>query len=350
MKWIFFAKAFVVMGSLATGMDSSSAPDRARVDSEPLQVVCTLGVLGDLARTIGGEHVEVQVLASPNQDPHFVEPRPTLMRKARQADLFLEVGLQLELWSDKVVVGSGNPAIQKGQPGHAVVSKGVPTMELPSVLSRELGDVHPNGNPHIWLDPVHTKRMAANIERALSALDAGNARHYGENLARFEKRIDKALFGEELLAKFGSSKLTRMARGGKLMDYLKLHDAEELLGGWLGKAQPLRGMSMVTYHKTFGYFAFRFGMHVPIEVEATPGSPPSPRHKAAVLSLMKDTKIKALLQANYFDRGSSASLCASSGATLCAVPIDVGADGRAKDYFALMDLLIEELLRVNSGN
>lgn len=327
-------------------MGSAAAASKAVEAQEPdkLRIVCTLGILGDLAQQVGGEHVSIEVLSSPHQDPHFVEPRPTLMRKAREADLFLEVGLKLELWAGKVVAGSGNARIQLGQPGHLLVSQGIPTLELPSVLSRELGDVHPDGNPHLWLDPVLAARMAANIERALSSLDAVHRSDYQANLKRFEERIDRALFGEALLAKFGSGQLTRMARSGKLIEYLELRQAEHLLGGWLGRARPLRGQSMVTYHKTFVYFAERFGMQIPIEVEAKPGSPPTPKHKAAVLKLMQEQGIKALLQEVFFEREASESLCAATGARLCLVPIDVGPDSAAKDFFELMDLLIDELL------
>ena len=231
-------------------------------EKSKLEVVCTLGILGDLAQHVGGDLVNVKVLSSPLQDPHFVEPRPTLMRKARKADAFVMVGLQLELWADKVVAGSGNAAIQPGQPGHIVASTGIATLEMPSVISREWGDVHPNGNPHVWLDPINAKLMAGNLERAFSRLDPGHAGRYQSNLSKFEKRVDEALFGAELLEQIGSSKLTRLARNGKLMDYLKLRKAEGMLGGWLKKAQPLAGKKVVSYHKTFTYFTKRFGMQV----------------------------------------------------------------------------------------
>src|SRR5262249_34299565 len=131
-------------------------------NEKPLEVVTTLGVLASLASEVGGTRVHAEALADPRQDPHYVEPKPTLMQKARAADLFIEVGLQLELWGEKVASGSGNPKIQMGQPGRVVASTGVQTLELPAVLSREWGDVHPYGNPHVWLDPLNAKTMAEN--------------------------------------------------------------------------------------------------------------------------------------------------------------------------------------------
>src|SRR5262245_37452933 len=183
-----------------------------RASDEPLEVVTTLGVLADLAREVGGAHVHAEALADPRQDPHYVEPRPTLMQKARAADLFIEVGLQLELWADKVASGSGNTRIQTGQPGRVIASAGVQTLELPAVLSREWGDVHPYGNPHVWLDPLNAKTMAENIAKALQAVDAAHASDYQQNLERFQQRIDEALFGPELIAEVGGRQLTRLAR------------------------------------------------------------------------------------------------------------------------------------------
>ncbi|MFT5464529.1 MAG: zinc/manganese transport system substrate-binding protein [Planctomycetota bacterium] len=319
----------------------------AQEQSSTLRVVATLGILGDLAQQVGGEHVQVQVLSSPRQDPHYVQPRPTLMRKAREADVFLQVGLQLELWADKVVSGSGNPRIQSGQPGNVIVSSGVPTLELPSVLSREWGDVHPYGNPHIWLDPVNTKIMAANIAKAFVALDPAHAESYRANLTDFEGRLDLALFGPELIKKFGSRKLTRLARGGQLFSYLERRGELGLLGGWMKKAQPLRGKPFVSYHKTFVYLASRFGLVIPIEVEDKPGIPPTAKHKQAVLQLMRERKVGALLQEIFFDSSAAEYLCEHTEANLAVVPIDVGAEVEVNDIFGLIDLLLEELLEAH---
>src|SRR5262245_59233218 len=195
----------------------SLATVRPQGDAKKLEVVTTLSVLADLVEEIGGGHVHVEALADPRQDPHFVEPRPTLMQKARAADLFVEVGLQLELWAEKVAAGSGNARIQAGQPGRVVASAGVATLELPAVLSREWGDVHPYGNPHVWLDPLNARTMAGNIAAALQKIDAGHADEYAQNLARFEQRIDEALFGAELVKQVGGKQLGRLARQGRLL-------------------------------------------------------------------------------------------------------------------------------------
>src|SRR5688572_2731979 len=148
----------------------------------PLKVVATLPVLADLARKVGGEFVEVSSLAQPNQDPHFVIPTPTLMKKTRKADVFIENGLSLELWAQKVVDGTDNRRIRIGQPGRIVASRGIATLEVPHVNSRALGDVHPGGNPHVWLDPELAKKMAKNISEGLSAVDPEHAPQYAIKL------------------------------------------------------------------------------------------------------------------------------------------------------------------------
>jgi len=317
-------------------------------DAKKLEVVTTLSVLGDLAAEVGGDHVHVESLADPRQDPHYVEPKPTLMQKARAADLFVEVGLQLELWGEKVASGSGNPRIQTGQPGRVIASAGVPTLELPAVLSREWGDVHPYGNPHVWLDPLNAKTMAENISGALCKVDPAHAEDYRANLERFQKRVDEALFGPELVAQVGGRQLTRLARQGRLLDYLA---KEKLaLGGWLAKAEPLRGRPIVTYHKTTAYLADRFGFHVPIEIEEKPGIPPSARHRDQVVELMTKEKVKTILLELFYERSAADYLADKSGAHVVALPIDTGEAVGAKDYFALIDKILAELVRSETSS
>ncbi|MEE9271643.1 MAG: metal ABC transporter substrate-binding protein, partial [Candidatus Krumholzibacteria bacterium] len=244
----FISSLLVVTGLLG-------AP--AAGERDKLNVVTTLSVLEYIAGEVGGTRTSAQSLSDPRQDPHFVQPRPTLMKKTRQADVFVEVGLQLELWAQKVIDGAGNPRIQAGQPGRVVASNGISTLELPGILSREWGDVHPYGNPHVWLDPVNVKRMGANIADAFTSVDPEHADHYAGKLATFNARVDSALFGAELVANVGAAKLTRLAQRGRLFEYLADKGLAGELGGWLKKAEPLRGQKIVTYHKTWVYFARR---------------------------------------------------------------------------------------------
>lgn len=319
------------------------------VAQKKLEVVTTLGVLASLAQEVGGERIHVEVLSDPRQDPHYVEPKPTLMQKARAADAFVEVGLQLELWGEKVVAGSGNPRIQQGQPGRVVASTGVQTLELPAVLSREWGDVHPYGNPHVWLDPLNAKIMAANIAAAFEKIDVAHADEYKQNLERFEKRIDEALFGKELVDQVGGKQLARQTRQGRLVDYLKQADLADKLGGWLKRAEPLRGRSIVSYHKSWIYFAERFGFSIPVEIEEKPGISPSARHRDQVLALIRDQKIKTILQEVFYERSAADYLAKETGAHAVIVPLDLGAAVDAHTYFELIDMLLRHLLESETG-
>lgn len=336
---------FTALPGLILALVASAQPGRA----DELYVVVTMGVLGDMARTVGGEFVQVEVLSDPRQDPHYVEPKPTLMKRARRADVFIEVGLQLELWADKVVSGSGNTRIQSGQPGRVIASKGVATLELPQVLSREWGDVHPFGNPHVWLDPLNAKVMAENIADAFSALDPVHADDYRRNLEAFQERVDEALFGAELVEQVGSRKLARLARAGRLHDYLEQRDLSALLGGWLAKAGPLRGRPIVTYHKTCAYLAGRFGFTVPLEIEEQPGIPPSARHRDHVLAVMREKGVRTILLASFYDRTAAEYLAQRTDAHVAAIPIDVGSQVGAPHYFALIDLILDAALETETG-
>jgi ABC-type Zn uptake system ZnuABC Zn-binding protein ZnuA len=327
-------------------------PVSAAVDGDEqdrVRVVTTIPVLGDLARAVGGERVEVQSLSDPRQNPHFVAPRPTLMKRAREAQLFVEVGFQLEPWAKRVVAGSGNPRIQLGQPGHVVASHGVSALEVPERITREAGNIHPFGNPYVWLDPLNAKHMAANVADGLIRVDPKNADEYRERLAAFQLTIDEALFGTELVKEIGGAKLDRLARQDRLASFLEQRGLSEKLGGWLAKAEALRDRSVVSYHKTWVYFSERFHFNVPVEIEEKPGILPSARHRTRVLGLMRENGVRTILIESYQDRRSADDLARKAGANVVAVPIDVGPEVSLAGYVELIDLLLERLLSSEQG-
>ena len=266
------------------------------------------------------------------------------MQRAREADVFIEIGLQLELWAEKVVSGAGNTKIQTGQPGRIVASAGIATLELPTTLSREWGDVHPYGNPHIWLDPLNAKDMAANICEGLCKVDAAHANDYKARLESFQVKIDDSLFGAELVKQIGGKKLARLAREDRLNDYLLSKDLSKLLGGWLKQVQPLKGRPVITYHKTSIYLANRFGFTVPVEIEEKPGIPPSARHRDAVVELIRRTGIKTVMEELFYDRSAADYLAGQTKVHVIVVPIDVGTEAGIADYFALIQNFLDRLI------
>lgn len=311
----------------------------------PLKVVTTLHVLADIAKAVGGSHVEVRALAGANQDPHFIQPTPTLMKQARTADLFIDIGLDLELWADKVVEGGGNPRIQHGQNGRVHASHGISVLEVPKHLTRNLGDVHPYGNPHIWLDPLHVRKMASNISSALVAVDPIHAVDYKANLVAYQNKLDQALFGDKVIQALGLEKTLRLAERHALYDFLKRKGKLELLGGWYKKAVKLRGQKMVTYHKTWAYFAKRFGISIPATLEEKAGIPPTAKYRDHVVELMRLSKIKLIVEAIFYDSRAANFIAEKTGARVVELPIDVNGLPGIKNYFDLMDVCLDKMLK-----
>jgi len=344
-----FAKLTLLIAALGPAALPASGAC-ARESEPPLRVLTTLGVLADIVREVGGDRVAVEALADPEEDPHYVQPRPTLMKKARDADALVEIGLKLELWADLVADGSGNSWIRTGAPGRIVASRDIRTLELPAVLSRAHGDVHPYGNPHIWLDPVNVRTMAENVAGGLARIDPGHEEGYRKRLRDFQRRLDVALYGEGLVERIGGDRLTRLAERGKLFDYLERQGMTDRLGGWLAKALPLRGESMVTYHKTWIYFATRFGLEIPIELEEKPGIPPSPRHRNQVIEVMRQRGTKRIVLAGFYDRRAAEFIAGRTGAVVVRVPIDVGTSPRSRTYVQWMDFVLDRLLENATGS
>ncbi len=316
--------------------------------TKKLTVVCTLPTLRALTQEVGGERVDVTALAKGDQDPHFVTPTPVLMKKTREAALFIENGFTLELWADEVVNGSGNSKIFRGTPGRVVASAGIAALEVPTVLSREMGDIHPQGNPHVWLDPLNAKIEAANIAEALKRADAAGASYYDARLADFNKRIDTAMFGEELLKLVGIQKLTRLAWSGDLWNFL---DTNKLggqplsakAGGWLKQAQSLRGVKAYEFHKVWAYFARTFGLRLAGTIEERPGIPPGPQHVRQVTDAIKSQMIPLILVDNFYDPALPNNISRETGAKVVILANQVEGEPTIKTYFDLMNHLITSI-------
>jgi zinc/manganese transport system substrate-binding protein len=305
-----------------------------------VSVVTTLNVLAGIARDIGGDRVNATALAKANQDPHTLVAKPTFKVLAKNANLFIEIGLGLDIWASAVTDASGNPNIGPGQKGRVVASEGIVTRELPSTLSKAWGDIHPNGNPHVWLDPVNAKQVAANIAAGLIRVDPDGKATYEANLKAFQVKVDEALYGKALLAEYGSSKLERLSRRNELIDYLKTKKTYDKLGGWLKRAEAFRGLKILTYHKTWIYFTDRFGITIAGELEEKPGIPPSQAYLAALIKKVKDEKIKVIFIDTIYPTKDGDFVASKTGAKIVASPIDLGGADGTGDYFGLINTLL----------
>jgi zinc/manganese transport system substrate-binding protein len=320
----------------------------AQASAKTLQVVCTLPTLKALTQEIGGDRVEAIALAKGDQDPHFVTPTPVLMKKTREASLFVENGFSLELWADEVVNGSGNSRIFRGTPGRILAGTGISALEVPSVVSREFGDIHPQGNPHVWLDPLLAKVEAGNICEALKNADPAGTEFYEGRKIDFFRRIDEALFGSELLKLIGIPKLTRLAWNGQLQTFLNQNQlgGQPLMtraGGWLKAASPLQGKKAYEFHRVWVYFARVFGLQLVGTIEERPGIPPGPQHVRQVLERIQTEKIPLILVDNFYDPSLPNGLSRQTGAKVVLLPNQVEGEPGISTYFQLMDRLIAKM-------
>lgn len=298
----------------------------ASAHAAPLAVVATLPGLGQVATAVGGEEVSVTTIASGVQDPHFVDPRPSYMVKLRDADALLVNGLDLEVgWVPPLIEGARNGRVRVGAPGYVDCSRNVPVLELPGrQLTRADGDVHPFGNPHYMTDPLNAKIVAETLAQAFSRLRPEKAEYFATRAKAFAASIDQAMFGVELVELVGGSKLDRLARSGELESFLAREQAGAKLGGWLGSMAPVRGAKVVFYHRSYSYFAQRFGLVAIDYVELKPGIQPGPSHLADVVTSMAREQVRLVVAHPFNDRKLAELVAQKSGARLLLLPLDVG--------------------------
>ena len=273
-----------------------------------INVVATLPDFGAIAREIGGDNVDVTVLAKATEDPHFVDARPSFVVKLRQADVLVDGGAELEIgWLPPLLQNARNPKIEVGQPGRVQASQGIRLMEVPAQLTRAAGDVHAMGNPHFMVDPIIAKAVAQHFANAFAAADPAHAADYQTNEKKFEATIN-----------------------AKLQE-------------WGAKLLPFHGQSIVAYHDSWPYFAHRFGFQIDVFLEPKPGIPPSPSHLAEVIEQMKARKIKAIIVEPYHNRKIAEKVAQSTGAKVIDFAQFPGALPNTDTYVKLIDTLVNNL-------
>jgi zinc/manganese transport system substrate-binding protein len=319
-----------------------------------LRIVGTLPTYADIARRIAGDRGEVQSLAKGYEDPHFVRPKPSLALILEQADVLISTGLDLELWLPGLMDKAANPKIRSGQPGYISVSQGISLLEKPAIVTRSEGGVHVYGNPHIYTGPLNGKIIARNIAIGLKNVDPAGAAVYDRNYRQFAHELDRRLFGDPLLKILGSTLLTKLTLGGKLMAFLNANEYRgkkliEYLGGWMKQALPLRGAKIVAYHKNWAYFVQVFGVEILDYVEPKPGIPPSPGHVAKVIRTMQQNHVRVLLAGSYYDLAKVRGIASRVGARPVIVGLNVGGEPRMGSFFAQFDIWIADLVAALSA-
>lgn len=333
-------------GAMAFPVTTPSALDA----QDRLRVVTTLPTFAAITREVGGDRVDVAAIARGDEDPHFVNPRPSFAAMLQRADLFVTTGLDLELWVPALLDRANNPKVMEGASGHVVAYSGVKLLEVPETVSRAGGDVHVFGNPHVHTDPVNGIIVARNIVAGLKRVDQPNGATYDANLQRFEDRIMRRTFGDELIGILGAETLFDLARTHQFWDFARRQRYQErpltsYVGGWLAEGAVFRDSRIVCYHKNWAYFSARFLVECAMFVEPKPGIPPAPGHVRNVIDFIKQAHIPVLLAANYFSRGQVERVASRAGAQAVIVPEHVAGEEGVDDYFALVDLWVSRLAK-----
>jgi zinc/manganese transport system substrate-binding protein len=315
-----------------------------------LKVVTSLSTYAAIAREIVGDRGTVFSIAIGNENPHYVQPKPSFVPTLAQADLFVTTGLDLELWVPALLDKAGNPRVTEGGPGYVAAYAGIDLLDVPTSFSRAQGDIHVFGNPHIWTDPLNAVQIARNILTGLKRVSPENADVFAAREKDFEDRLYRALFGTELVQLLGGQTLADLDKQGKLFDFLNARQYQGApligrLGGWLKQALPIRGTQVACYHKEWDYFSREYQVSCFDYIEPKPGIPPTPRHVQEIITEMERRHIRVLLSTNYYDRGQVLDVARRTGATAVIVPSNVGGQEGIDDYFALMNLWITELVR-----
>jgi ABC-type Zn uptake system ZnuABC Zn-binding protein ZnuA len=311
----------------------------------PLRVCATVPDLGDLVKIVGGDQVEVTVFAKGGEDPHMVEAKPSFIKALAGADLFVMVGMELEIgWAPALLQNSRNAAVLQGGRGYLDVSKVISPLEVPTTaVDRSMGDVHPEGNPHFLLDPLNGLRVAGAIRDKLAELRPSAKDGFIQRYTAFRKDLCTRLAGESLAAKYDVEKLAVLAEHGKLIEFLKSQNDEGLLGGWFAKLAPHADTKLVADHNLWPYFAQRFGMQVIEQLEPKPGLPPTSKHLSAVLKRMKQEGAKAILASPYYDARHADLIAKQSGATVARMCHQCGAIEKTGTYLAMVDYNVRTL-------
>ena len=281
----------------------------AGLAQERIQIVTTTTDLRSLAEAVGGELVAAVSLAPPNMDAEDYQPKPQDVLRLKNARMLVRVGLDYDLWVDRLVAQAGRHDIGRGGPGHVDASFAITVLELRGMsVGPGDGHAHGSGNPHYWLDPQNAEIITGTILEALARIDSANAARYEANRAAFLARL--------------RAKLTE----------------------WEARLAPLKAMSLVAYHNSWPYLARRFRLDFVGFIETKPGVPPSPAHLAAIIRTMRARGVRIVVREPHEPKRDVAFVAGKADASVVTLAASVGALPHAGDYIALFDANVEALI------
>lgn len=285
----------------------------AAAEASPLKVVATTTTFAEIVRRIGGDRVEVKSIASPKFNIHFIQPRPSDVRKTANADLFVHGGLDLEAWVDPLLQAAGKPALFRGAPRNLDLSEGVRLLKIPDHHhTRAEGDIHLFGNPHYQMSPENARHAAGLIEAKLAELDPSNASAFAARRAEFERQMDA-----------------------------KIAEWKSLCASCVGK-------EVISFHDDFAYLADFLGLHSEKFLEPKPGVPPSPKHLAELEAYAREKGVRAIVLPSYYERGTADAFARRIGASVVLVGQNAGELPKTdmlEDFYATNVRSIAEALK-----
>jgi ABC-type Zn uptake system ZnuABC Zn-binding protein ZnuA len=274
-----------------------------------VQVVTTTTDLRNLTEAVGGDRVAAVSLVPPNLDAEEYQPKPQDVLRLKQARLLVRVGLDYDLWLDRLLAQVGRSEISRGGPAYVDASFAIAVLELRGMsVGPGDGHAHGSGNPHYWLDPKNAETITANILEALTRIDPANARTYEANRQAFLTRLN--------------AKLTE----------------------WESKLNVLKGVPIVAYHNSWPYFARRFRLDVIGFIETKPGVPPSPSHLADIVRDMRARGVRIVVREPHEPERDVAFVASRAGAQIVKLAASVGALPGADDYISLFDVNVAALM------
>jgi zinc/manganese transport system substrate-binding protein len=267
-----------------------------------IRVVTSLPDLANFVQEVGGDKVKVDFIVRGDQNPHFVEVKPSYMMKLKSADLFFLIGMDLEMWAPQIIDGSRNSTLTVVD-----LSKNIQKLEVPAKVDASQGDVHPFGNPHYWLDPRNVRTMVRDIVTALSAVSPADEPLFSANADAYLKRLD-----------------------------VSIQEWEQVM-------RPFAGSKIVTFHTSWTYFARWLGLTVAAQVEPKPGIQPTPGHTAELLQLVRSSGIKAIVVEPFYDASAAEQIARSGGSKVIRLATSAGGVEEAKDYIGLISYNVRTL-------
>lgn len=270
--------------------------------AERIKVVTTTSDLRSLVEVVGGERVDVVHLAAASQDAESYEPRPQDLQKLRAADIVVKVGLDYDLWIDKLLKSIDNPNLRRGGKGYLDASTGIALVEIRAAdFAPPAGHSHGAGNPHYWLDPANAEIITGGIMETLDRVDPAHAKIYEGNRTAFVRQL------------------------------------KDKIDVWKAQLAEFSGQPVIAYHNSWPYFARRFRLNVIDYIEIKPGIPASPAHLAGLVKKMQQARVKIIIKQPFEPEQIPKILADKTGAAMVSLAPSVGSVPAARDYLSLFD-------------